>query len=251
METKYKLGDAVRIKCRLYGGSVEKDAIVVGYKGTQEYVVRTDRGDLTIRDSDIIRSPEKDPHGIPQNSPGAKNDAGKPLASLLLGFSRALEGVVAVSTYGAAKYTRNGWESVPDGEQRYRDAAWRHILKSGQEELDPESGLSHIWHATWNLLAAEELRQRSLKPEPAPNPTGLLGGWKEMDSAPTNGKTVWGWCIFPAGEEARKVVYHEGVWPLEDGWNNPVKRLPQNVKYWTDVITPESGPHGQPVRNYW
>lgn len=136
------------------------------YLGDNKWMLKIE-GDPTAYDMNdfvVVKTPdqmkESDPHGIGQHEPGAKNDAGKPLASLLKNFSRALEGVVAVSTYGAAKYTRDGWEVVPNGEQRYEDAGWRHLLKSGQEHLDPESGLPHIWHATWNFLAAEELRQR-------------------------------------------------------------------------------------------
>lgn len=102
-----------------------------------------------------------DPNGLSLHEPGAKADAGKQLAAVLLDFGHALGAVADVGTMGANKYSRGGWMSVPNGETRYLDAAMRHLLKHGQgEENDPESGLPHMSHATWNLLAVMELRAR-------------------------------------------------------------------------------------------
>lgn len=106
-------------------------------------------------------SKETDPLGIDQHAPGAKLDSGKQLAGVLLDFSRALEAVADVGTFGANKYTRLGWESVPNGEQRYTDALMRHLLKMQREELDPDSGLEHLAHLAWNCLAVLELKRRS------------------------------------------------------------------------------------------
>ena len=95
-----------------------------------------------------------------QGEVGAKHDAGKPRAGLMLSdFSRALEAVAAVTTYGAAKYSPSSWVSVPDAEPRYRDALMRHLLASITEERDEESGLSHLSHAAWNLLAILQMRE--------------------------------------------------------------------------------------------
>lgn len=91
---------------------------------------------------------------------GAKDDNGKIMGELLGDFGRALECVAEVGTYGANKYTRNGWESVPDGVQRYKDALWRHLLKVNNEVLDEESGLPHLHMVAWNVLAVIELMQR-------------------------------------------------------------------------------------------
>lgn len=93
---------------------------------------------------------------------GVKFDSGKPRVSLVLGgFSRALEAVSEVGTFGANKYTDDGWLSVPDGVARYSDAHLRHILKEQQGEVnDPESGLSHAAHTAWNALARLELLLR-------------------------------------------------------------------------------------------
>ena len=72
---------------------------------------------------------EEDSHGIRQHEPGAKLDKGKPDASLLLMFGKALRAVSEVGTFGADKYTRGGWQEVPDGINRYTAALVRHLLQ--------------------------------------------------------------------------------------------------------------------------
>lgn len=101
---------------------------------------------------------EHDPLGIGQHEPGAKLDAGKRRADLLLGFSRALEAVADVLTHGASKYTPGGWREVPDGHARYTAAMLRHLLAEGRgEEVDSDSGLKHAAQVAWNALARLEL----------------------------------------------------------------------------------------------
>lgn len=103
---------------------------------------------------------ERDPHGRDPNTAGAKMDAGKApvLRGVIQYFPLALDAVAQVSAFGAAKYTWNGWEAVPDGVNRYGDALARHILKDG---ADPQSKLSHAAHAAWNALARLELMLRA------------------------------------------------------------------------------------------
>lgn len=105
---------------------------------------------------------ERDPYGIQPDQPGAKLDAGKNRVGLVFfGFSRALGAVGLVGTFGAEKYTDNGWQAVPDGERRYSDAMLRHLLAEGRGELvDRDSGLLHAAHAAWNALARLELMLR-------------------------------------------------------------------------------------------
>ena len=105
---------------------------------------------------------ESDPTGRSAHDPGAKLDAGKLQAGLLLDFASALEAVAKVSTYGAGKYSRGGWQHVPDGLSRYADAEMRHKLARAKgEEFDQESGLDHRWHEVWNALAQLELEIRN------------------------------------------------------------------------------------------
>lgn len=105
---------------------------------------------------------ERDPTGREQHQPGAKLDAGKLRPALVLGgFARALTAVTAVGTFGAAKYTDNGWMSVPNGEERYDDANLRHWLKEKSgEAIDQDSELEHAAHAAWNALARLDLLLR-------------------------------------------------------------------------------------------
>ena len=71
---------------------------------------------------------DHDPNGIDQHQPGSKLDALKPRPALVLGgFSQALMAVTHVGTYGAIKYTPDGWRFVPEGRQRYSEAMLRHL----------------------------------------------------------------------------------------------------------------------------
>lgn len=93
---------------------------------------------------------------------GVKYDAGKPRVDLVLGhFPLALLAVSAVGTFGAEKYTENGWETVENGVARYSDAAMRHWIAAKSGELfDEESKLLHEAHEAWNKLAVLELKLR-------------------------------------------------------------------------------------------
>lgn len=103
---------------------------------------------------------EKDPNGKDQHEPGAKLDENKILAGILGNFSLALLEVAKVGTYGAKKYTRHGWESVPRGVQRYTDAKWRHLLAQNITTFDEDTGFLHMAHECWNALAVLELTLR-------------------------------------------------------------------------------------------
>lgn len=100
-----------------------------------------------------------------QHAPGLKHDTEKPRHALvLLDFSRALDAVSAVGTFGARKYTDRGWLTVPQGHERYASALLRHLLAEGRgAQLDPESSLPHAAHAAWNALARLELLLREVE----------------------------------------------------------------------------------------
>lgn len=105
---------------------------------------------------------EQDPNGINQHSPGAKLDSGKCKAGILLDFSRALKAVADVGTFGANKYSRGGWQSVENAKERYTDSLARHLLEMNiGDGKDSETGMPHIWHAAWNILAIIELEERA------------------------------------------------------------------------------------------
>ena len=98
---------------------------------------------------------ECDPTGLNPHQPGAKLDAGKNrLGLVLMDFAPALIEVGKVGTFGANKYTPHGWKTVADGEQRYTDAMFRHLMADGRgEEIDPDSQLLHAAQTAWNALA--------------------------------------------------------------------------------------------------
>lgn len=83
------------------------------------------------------------------------------------------EDVMKVIEYGAGKYSPGNWKNVlsdPFGEERYLDAALRHLLAHAMgEKLDPESGLPHLAHACCCLLFLL-------------TPGGSNGWWEEAPS---------------------------------------------------------------------
>lgn len=74
---------------------------------------------------------------------GIKHDEGKLRYDLMP--PHALEGLVKVLTFGANKYTPNGWQSIE--KERYVAALMRHLeaYRKG-ESKDPESGQPHMYH---------------------------------------------------------------------------------------------------------
>ena len=110
------------------------------------------------------RRQEADPTGRDAHSPGAKLDQGKVQPRLIIeGMARALWAVAEVASFGARKYTPGGWVEVPQGQERYADAQYRHLLKRAMGEVaDPDSELDHLAHEAWNALAKLDLyiRQR-------------------------------------------------------------------------------------------
>lgn len=105
---------------------------------------------------------ETDPTGRAAHEAGAKFDEGKNRLGLVFeGFSRALQAVGDVGTYGANKYTANGWIDVPDGVNRYTDAMYRHLMKEASgEQRDGDTEFLHAAHAAWNALARLDLMLR-------------------------------------------------------------------------------------------
>lgn len=114
----------------------------------------------------LFKKFESDPNGLNSKEPGSKLDAGKAAIyqGLLAYFPRACESVAAVSTFGAAKYSWKGWESVPNGFERYSDALVRHLAREGAGEIkDGDSKFHHASHVAWNALARLELLLKETK----------------------------------------------------------------------------------------
>lgn len=82
---------------------------------------------------------------------GVKFDKDKPKWNLLPWSE--VEDVVKVLTFGAKKYAPDNWKFVDDANNRYMDAAMRHLVAHQQgEQRDYESNESHIAHAICCLL---------------------------------------------------------------------------------------------------
>lgn len=107
---------------------------------------------------------EHDPNGLNQHAPGAKLDAGKIRPTLILNsMHRAIRAVVEVGEYGATKYTKDGWQYVDGGFERYTDAMHRHLIAENDALHDPQTGLTHAAHVAWNALARLELLLREIE----------------------------------------------------------------------------------------
>jgi hypothetical protein len=87
-----------------------------------------------------------------------KYDAGKSPVNLI---SRDfICGVADVLAFGAEKYTANNWRNGMEW-SRCTAACMRHLTAWNEgEDLDPESGLSHLYHAACNLMFLAEYTER-------------------------------------------------------------------------------------------
>lgn len=84
-----------------------------------------------------------------------KFDQGKLMAGILEDFLPALAEVAHLGSMNNkpnGKYERGSWKEVENGEQRYLDAFWRHIL-AGRNNFDSESNMPHDVAIAWNALA--------------------------------------------------------------------------------------------------
>lgn len=97
---------------------------------------------------------------------GVKYDDNKPKFSLVK--PEAFVEMVKVLTYGAKKYSPDNWKLLENSQQRYFDAANRHMWAwFGGEKNDRESGYHHLAHAMCSLLFImqkdiEENQQRAI-----------------------------------------------------------------------------------------
>ena len=82
---------------------------------------------------------------------GMKFDSGK-LDYTLVPWD-GMDEVVKVLEFGAKKYARDNWKKVEHANTRYLAAAFRHLIHHNNgEAADPETGISHLAHATCCML---------------------------------------------------------------------------------------------------
>jgi len=90
-----------------------------------------------------------------------KKNEGKPKLSLI--YKSFMDEIAKVREYGVEKYgNKEDWRTT-DSELHY-DACLRHIFAYiDGEEIDKESGLSHLAHAACNLMFLIEERANLVK----------------------------------------------------------------------------------------
>lgn len=77
----------------------------------------------------------------------------------------ALEIVARLLTLGADSHGERGWETLPDGAAKYRQAIGRHVSLMYQGEyLDKDDSLPVEAHIAADALIALSLRLSSIKP---------------------------------------------------------------------------------------
>lgn len=87
----------------------------------------------------------------PTTQEGTKHDQGKPKFSLIP--QAALLEVAKVATFGASKYGPRNWQGTKNLQDRYTDAAQRHINAFLRGEThDAETDLHHLSHAVCSLM---------------------------------------------------------------------------------------------------
>ena len=123
-------------------------------KGYKKYMRPTE----VIKVDDINHFLWYVPEGVEKVTKEMKFDGGKILAGIpFQDFPLALQAVAEVGTFGAYKYERSSWKTVPNAMTRYTDAKFRHILEGEITDRDAESGLLHKAHEAWNALATLQL----------------------------------------------------------------------------------------------
>lgn len=129
------------------GGPVEDECTAPGVCIDYSHWIPMDRAEIDQYQTNA----QHDPTGKNQHEAGAKLDAGKTKWHLMPW--KIIEGVAKVMTFGAAKYSADGWKAVPQAKQRYFSAMMRHwMLMEDGEYTDPDSGLPHWAHFCCNAV---------------------------------------------------------------------------------------------------
>lgn len=99
--------------------------------------------------SDHVQAEQLRP-GDDLSTGGVKFDAGKIRTDLVP--VEGIEAVAVILGVGARKYEARNWEKGMDWSRPY-GAALRHLFAWWRgEQVDPDTGHSHLWHAATNLF---------------------------------------------------------------------------------------------------
>jgi hypothetical protein len=98
---------------------------------------------------------------------GVKFDNGK--ISFALVPWVGVKAVAQILNYGAKKYAPRNWEMGMDWSRPY-DGALRHLSSWWEgEDKDPDTGMSHLWHAACNLFFLIAYEDRKVGKDDRPN----------------------------------------------------------------------------------
>lgn len=103
---------------------------------------------------------------VPIEKAGIKFDQDKPRHDLIP--PESMDGLAKVLTFGAKKYNDRNWERGMDWGRVYA-ALQRHLLAWwGGQNLDPETGLSHLHHADACLAFLQTYEARNIGQDTRP-----------------------------------------------------------------------------------
>jgi hypothetical protein len=107
------------------------------------------------------------PKGIVEPVVGVKFDQGKLGMHLLP--PELLIGVSSILDFGAKKYAPRNWEKGMDW-SRVFSSLMRHMWAWWRgEDKDPETGMSHLWHAGCNIAFLIAYEERKVGKDDRPN----------------------------------------------------------------------------------
>lgn len=109
----------------------------------------------SVREKEILKTPSEDQTQLEDRpETGYKNDRIDDKLRWELLPWQEIEDIVKVYHFGAKKYTPESWKNLNDGARRYFAACNRHLIAYIKgEKIDPESGIYHLAHAAWNVIA--------------------------------------------------------------------------------------------------
>ncbi len=110
---------------------------------------------------------EWDDETISLTAEGRKDDQGKAPYHLLA--PELLDGTAQVLAFGAAKYAPRNWEKGMDWSRPF-SALMRHMWAWWRGEAkDPETGMSHLWHASCCIMFLLAYEERKIGNDDRPN----------------------------------------------------------------------------------
>lgn len=135
--------------------TVTTEGLNIFYKTKKKPIVYQQIDESYIRKAESIKPLIDELRGVKHNKAKA------PLDTLqTIQFPKALQLLALASAFGHNKYRETdkdflNYKRVEGGSKNYFEAAARHNTE--RNDKDDESGLNHVIHVAWNMMAALEL----------------------------------------------------------------------------------------------